>query len=126
MFEGGEELLLRDPRVGQSSKNTDLATCSFHYKALSFSGLETQLNSVQIFAHTHSRQRRTSPQSQHRGEHCMASRVYRPQPFCMILNFFAALLPFNLVDNTFANSNDFFKTLTTCSSFFLSVGRQTC
>jgi hypothetical protein len=55
MFEGVEELL-RDPRVDQSSKSTDLATGNFHDNAVSFSGFVTLFNSVQIFARTHSRQ----------------------------------------------------------------------
>jgi hypothetical protein len=63
MFEGGEELLLRDPRVGQSSKSTDLATGNFHSKAVSFSGFQKQLNSVQIFARTHSRHEGLPPKA---------------------------------------------------------------
>jgi hypothetical protein len=55
MLEGGEGRL-RDPHVDQFSKGTDLARGSFHNKAVSISGFEKLLNSVQTFARTHSRQ----------------------------------------------------------------------
>jgi hypothetical protein len=77
---GGDERLLRDPRIHQSANCVDSATVKFHNIAVSFSSCGTILNSVQIFHGTHSRHEGLPP-GQYRAAHFMATRLHRPHPF---------------------------------------------
>jgi hypothetical protein len=119
----GRQELLHDPRVDQSSRCIDLATANFHEYAVSFSGFEALVNSAQIFAHSHSRL-----------EGLLQARLELRTAWLLVSivrnNFIRtcfSVLPrisFAHVDNT-VHSNDFFRTLTTCSLFFSSVRDQT-